>query len=199
MMQVYTIILAIASLMVPLQGRADVHNHFSRALTALPAEIFQSREPAAFVNLHALSTVFGTTDFTAAQARRAVVGLESSALQAMGRAESKAFDGKADFAPHDVEFFALYGQRPEEAVIWGGSRDFPQGLAARLQATGFNAFDGAQDLFTNGALGVFNPSGIDPENPWVGPTGTASIVKITPTAYFNSDGNHAQVWRLSGN
>lgn len=91
--------LVAGAIMVPLQGQADVHNHFSRALAALPAEIFQSREPAAFLNLDALSAVSGTTDFTAAQAHRAVVGLESSTLQAMGRAESKTFETKAGFAP----------------------------------------------------------------------------------------------------
>lgn len=181
-----SIMLLAGAIMIPLRGQADVHDHFSRALAALPAEIFQSREPAAFVNLHALSTVFGTTDFTAAQAQRAVVGLESSALRAMGTADSKNFEAKAGFAPYEVEFFGLYGQRPEEAVIWGGPRGFPQEVAARLPEIGFKTLDEAQDLFANGDLGVFNPASIDPENPWVGPTGTASIVKVAPTIVYQA-------------
>lgn len=90
-----------------------------------------------------------------------------------------------------MDFFGLYDQRPEEAIIWGGSRDFPQGLMARLPATGFNALDGAPDLFTKGTLGKFNPSGIDLENPWIEPTGTASIVKITPTIVYQASSEWA--------
>lgn len=190
-MHIHNLMLAAATIMIPLQGHADVHAHFSRALAALPAEIFHSRETAAFVNLQALSLVFDTTDFTAAQARRAAVGLESSALQAMAAADGKAFDAKAGFAPHEVEFFGLYGQRPEEGVIWGGPRDFPRRLATRLPASGFRARDTAQDLFTNGPLGQFNPAGIDRENPWIGPTGTASIVQITPTHVYQASSEQA--------
>lgn len=190
-MQVYKVILSAATVMVPMQSQADVHNHFSRALAALPAEIFQSREAAAFVNLHAHSIVFGTTDFTAAQAQRAVVALDTSPLQAMGTAESKTFEAKAGFASSEVDFLAVYGERPEQAVLWGGAQDFPKNLEQKLPDLGFSTLSNNQDLFANGELGAFNPAGMDATSPWMGPMGAASIVKIAPTIVYQASSEAA--------
>ncbi|ARO13859.1 hypothetical protein BVG79_00507 [Ketogulonicigenium robustum] len=178
-----------AALALPLHAHADVYDHVNSALDALPAQVFAGAEPAQFVNLHAISMVFGTADFAPSMAGRASVGLDLPVLQALGNGDSATFADKAGVSPCEVNFFVSLGARPNQAVIWGGEQGMPGAIAASLPAVGFAPI--ADDVSANGPVGEMNFGAVDAQNPWVGPMGEASLVAVTPTVVYQASSQAA--------
>lgn len=180
-----------AALMMPLAAQADVFDHFNSALAALPASVFETETPAQFVNFHALSMIFQTTDFTPDMAGRAMLGLDLPVVQVLAATDPDAFAAQTGVLPSELNFVTGYGARPDQAVIWGGERNLPGDIEARLPILGFAPVAGQHDTFVNGPLGEMNLGAMDPGNPWVGPMGEASLVRVTPFAVYQASSTAA--------
>lgn len=172
MKPITTPIIAMA-LLAALPARADVHDPLNTALGALPATIFQSDLPAAFVNHQAVSMAYGSPDLQPDMLRRAFV-IEDTPVQVLAFSlRPEAFRAATGFAPHALDFIARIGIPPDIAVIWGLDPAATPDLARSLADRGFTPDAGDATILVNGPV-----SQPDPDSPWIDATGRASAVQL---------------------
>lgn len=172
-------------------ANADVYDHFNHGLAGLPSAVFEGSEPGGFVNFHAIAMTAPAQKIGPTMVARGSLAAQLPIFQVAFSAPAEKFAALTGIEPYELNFLAFYGQSPSQSVAWGMNPTIQAKLVRHLTQLGFSPVKGAEHTFQNGELGVLNLDAADPNNPWRWTAGAASLVKDTPTLFYQSQSEAA--------
>lgn len=167
-------------------ANADVYDHFNHGLAGLPSAVFEGREPGGFVNFHAIAMTAPAQKIGPTMVARGSLAAQLPIFQVAFSAPAENFAALTGIEPYELNFLAFYGQNPSQAVAWGMNPTIQAKLVRHLTQVGFSPDKAATHTFRNGELGVVQLDAADPNNPWRWAAGAASLVKNTPSLFYQS-------------